>query len=242
MDGENKHLSNYYATQQLASHYDADYALRADVSFYLELARELQARVVADIGAGTGLLCSRLAGQGHQAIGVEPQATMLSLAQSQPHASQINWIEGTAADLQDECADLVVMTGHVAQYFLTQSDWVDVLMHARRVLRAGGHVAFEVRNADIEEWRDWASETPRDLGWGTLQGKVSQTGDLITHVDHWNDGREEWTTSETLRFPTWNEVTDGIKDAGLHVRQVWGDWNRGEVVSTSREWIFLLTA
>lgn len=235
-------LNNYYATQQLASHYDADYARRPDIPFYLELAKDLQAKVVADIGAGTGLLCSRLAGQGHRAIGIEPQATMLALAQSQPHASQISWIKGTAEDLEDECADLVVMTGHVAQYFLTQSAWTEVLVHARRALRVGGHVAFEIRNAEAEEWRTWANEVPHDLGWGTVQGKVSQDGDLITHVDHWDDGSGKWTTSETLRFPTWRDVIDGIRDAGLQTTHVWGDWARGEVFPASREWIFLLTA
>jgi SAM-dependent methyltransferase len=194
---------NYYATPPLAAHYDADYACRPDIPFYLALAQELQAQVVADIGAGTGLLCSRLVEQGHQAIGVEPQATMLSLAKSQPYASDITWIQGTAADLEDECANLILMTGHVAQYFLDQSAWVDVLIQARRALLPGGHVAFEIRNAAVEEWRGWADEAPRDIGWGTVRGEILQDGDLITHVDRWSVGDRNWATSETLRFPTW---------------------------------------
>ena len=233
---------NYYATQQLAAHYEADHACRPDIPFYLALARELQAQVVADIGAGTGLLCSRLMEQGHQAIGVEPQATMLSLAQSQPHASDITWIQGTAVDLEDECANLILMTGHVAQYFLDQSAWVDVLLQARRALRPGGHVAFEIRNAAVEEWRGWADEAPRDTGWGTVRREILQDGDLITHVDHWSAGDRNWATSETLRFPAWDDVLVGIEDAGLHAAHVWGGWDRQAVGSDSREWIFVLPA
>lgn len=232
---------NYYATEQLAVHYDSDYAGRRDIPFYLELAQELHAHAVADVGSGTGLLCSRLAEQGHQVIGVEPQETMLSLAQSQPHASAVTWIEGTADDLEDECVDLVLMTGHVAQYFLDQPAWVNVLSQARRALRPGGHIAFEVRNAEMEEWRNWATKEQSDLGWGTVRGEVSREGDLVTHVDHWSDGRANWTTTETLRFPTWKNLLEGIHEAELQVLHTWGDWNRAAPGPASREWILVLT-
>lgn len=233
---------NYYATEQLAVHYDADHAGRSDICFYLALAQELDAETVADIGAGTGILCSRLVKQGHRAIGVEPQATMLSLAGSQPHASAVTWIHGTASELEDKCADLVLMTGHVAQYFLNQSAWVDVLSQAKRALRDGGHVAFEVRNSALEGWREWAHEERSDLGWGTVWKEVSADGDLVTHVDHWDDGWKPWTTSETLRFPTREDIVDGIDHAGLQIVHTWGSWQREAVGPESAEWIFVLRA
>ncbi|MCC3291343.1 bifunctional 2-polyprenyl-6-hydroxyphenol methylase/3-demethylubiquinol 3-O-methyltransferase UbiG [Arthrobacter sp. zg-Y1110] len=80
---------NYYAVPELAAAYDADTEARQDLPFYLALAAELGARRVADIGSGTGLLCSLLAGQGYEVTGVEPEETMLSLADTQPHADAV---------------------------------------------------------------------------------------------------------------------------------------------------------
>ncbi|MCC9174500.1 class I SAM-dependent methyltransferase [Arthrobacter sp. zg-Y179] len=131
--------ANYYAVPELAAAYDADTEARQDLPFYLSLAETLGARRVADIGAGTGLLCSLLAGQGHEVIAVEPEETMLSLAASQPHADTVTWIRGTAEHLPDACADLVLMTGHVAQYFLDDTSWVQVLTHARRAQHQPGN-------------------------------------------------------------------------------------------------------
>ena len=67
--------ANYYATPELAAHYDADNADRDDFRFYLRLARDLASARVIDLGCGTGLLSSQLASYGHQVIGVEPQLT-----------------------------------------------------------------------------------------------------------------------------------------------------------------------
>ena len=50
---------NYYATHQLAAHYDADYACRPDIPFYLALAQELQAQVV--VPTNTDLALSDMA-------------------------------------------------------------------------------------------------------------------------------------------------------------------------------------
>lgn len=235
-------FGNYYAIPELAAHYDEDQAGRRDLGFYLELAEELQAETVADVGAGTGLLCSLLAARGHKVIGVEPQPVMLALARAQPDAAAVTWLRGTADDLPEHCADLVLMTGHVAQYFLDDASWVNVLRHVRRALRPNGHLAFEVRNAAVEEWRNWGRATAQDNGWGTVRQEVSRHGDLVTHVDHWTQGQRRWTTSETLRFPSWEDLQAGLQAAQLEVVETWGDWDRRPITATCPEWIFLSTA
>ncbi|MCQ1956471.1 class I SAM-dependent methyltransferase [Arthrobacter sp. zg-Y826] len=232
--------ANYYAVPELAAAYDADSEARQDLPFYLSLAGALGARRVADIGAGTGLLCSLLAGQRHEVIGVEPEETMLSLAASQPHAGTVTWIQGTAENLPDAWTDLVLMTGHVAQYFLNDTSWVQVLTHARRALRPGGRLAFEVRNPDVEAWRRW--EGTHSTSRGTVTQTVQREDDRISHTDTWTDGSGTRTTTETLRFPAWNTVTAGLQAAGFTVDQCWGNWDGSPVRQDSPEWIYLTEA
>ncbi len=89
------------------------------------------------------------------------------------------------------------MTGHVAQYFLNDTAWREVLAVARRALRPGGHLAFEVRNQAMEGWRQWATPEPSPISRGTIRRSVHQIGDLVTHVDEYLLGGKRWVTSET---------------------------------------------
>lgn len=230
---------NYYAIPELAAGYDSDCEGRKDLPFYVGLAAELGARRVADIGSGTGLLCSLLARAGHEVIGIEPQQTMLSLAARQENADDITWIPGTADQLPSKWADLAIMTGHVAQYFLDDRSWAETLSNARQALRAGGRVAFEFRNPEVEAWRHWRTDIPAPTSRGTVRTEVERRGDLITHLDHWTQGADKWTITETLRFPSWTSIMDGLDASGLGIERSWGDWDHSPVVADSPEWIFL---
>lgn len=235
-------LQNYYATLELAAAYDDDCAGRRDLDFYLALSQRLNPRTIVDIGSGTGLLAVMLAAAGYQVIAVEPQATMLDIAARQPHADKVDWRNGVAADLTSGCADLVLMTGHVAQYFLDDETWLHVLTATRRALRPGGHLAFEVRNPAVESWRDWENPEPRPTSRGTIRESVRQNGDLVTHVDEHRQGAESWVTTETLRFPTWRSVTKGLEAAGFQVVDTWGNWDSSLISDRSPEWIIVACA
>ena len=50
-------------------------------------------------------------------------------------------------------ADLAVMMGHVAQYFVDDGDWSNVLLQLHRIVEAGGCLSFEIRNPAIA-WED----------------------------------------------------------------------------------------
>lgn len=164
---------------------------------------------------------------------------MLSLAASQENAASVTWIHGTADKLSPRCADLVLMTGHVAQYFLDHESWADVLTHAHRALTRGGHVAFEFRNQAVEAWREWQADATRATSRGTVRTEIRRKGDLVTHIDHWTQESRTRTTTETLRFPSWSDVMAGLETAGLSVERTWGDWDHSAVSATSPEWIVL---
>ena len=240
--GQAIEADNYYATPELAAAYDADSAGRRDLDFYMGLAAGLNAVRIADIGAGTGLLCSLLAAAGHEVVGVEPQRTMLDIARRQEHAGSVVWLHGTAEKLPSGWADLVLLTGHVAQYFLDDPAWAEAVGHAKRSLRPGGRLAFEVRNPAAEAWRNWPTSGRRWMttrGAGTISTKVRCDGDLITHTDTWTRDNSSWTTTETLRFPSRGAILAGLGSAGLTVESIWGDWDHSPVTPDSPEWIFL---
>jgi hypothetical protein len=90
---------------------------------------------------------------------VDPNPAMLRWARSKPGADSVTWIEGTAVDLVSHQFDMALMTSHVAQVYVEDSEWCDVLAHLRRrsfpevcsvstrEIPAGGHGASGRRTA-----------------------------------------------------------------------------------------------
>ncbi|MFJ7751137.1 class I SAM-dependent methyltransferase [Arthrobacter sp. NPDC097144] len=243
---------NFYARPELAQLYDADTQDRADLPFYLALARDLDPASVADVGAGTGLFCSMLvrslvpasrppanepdgSNPGISVTGVEPQQTRLDVAGRQSLADRVTWIHGTAADLPGTAFDLVFMTGHVAQYFLDDAAWGEVLQQIARALVPGGRLVFEVRNAAAEAWRGWNDAEPREVIGGSVRQCTTMAGDCATHVDEWTIGGRTFTTRETLRFPDDAAILRGLDTAGLKLERSWGNWDGSPVTPDSPE-------
>lgn len=88
-------LDLHYADPRLVALYDLDNPAGADTRFYLDLAAEVSARQIIDLGCGTGLLTRALARTGVQVVGVDPAPAMLAWARQQPGAEQVRWIQGT---------------------------------------------------------------------------------------------------------------------------------------------------
>jgi SAM-dependent methyltransferase len=142
----------------LVAVYDTECAGRWDHDFYLTLAEESGARSVLDIGCGTGVFAVDVARRGHQVIGVEPAGPMLDIARSRPGGDAVHWIHGHLDDVPTAVADLAVLMGHVAQYFVADDDWIRALDQIHRVLTPTGRLAFETRNPAI----DWAGRWTRE--------------------------------------------------------------------------------
>jgi ubiquinone/menaquinone biosynthesis C-methylase UbiE len=60
--------------------------------FYLELAREVRASTVIEVGSGTGLVSTHLARAGVDVIGLEPSERMLALARQRPGGERVRWV------------------------------------------------------------------------------------------------------------------------------------------------------
>jgi SAM-dependent methyltransferase len=153
-----------FAHPRLAEIYDTFDADRSDLDAYVALTAELtagaQTATVVDVGCGTGTLAVRLAALGHLVVGVDPAAASLAVARTKPHAEAVTWIEGDATALPPLlAADLALMTGNVAQVFLTDEDWARTLRAVAATLRPGGHFVVETRRPERRAWQDWAAQT-----------------------------------------------------------------------------------
>ncbi len=133
--------------------YDGDNGDGPDHDFYRQLATELDARTIVDLGCGTGQLTVTLATPGRDVVGIDPSLTMINYARDRPGAERVRWINGDSSDLPDGDFDLALMTGNVAQHIL-DPDWARSLADLQRALRPGGVLAFETRNPVARAWEE----------------------------------------------------------------------------------------
>src|SRR5258708_37804418 len=67
-------LDQHYTDPGLVELYDIDNPRGADADFYVQLAADLAAHRILDLGCGTRLLTRQLAVSGRQGVGVDPAA------------------------------------------------------------------------------------------------------------------------------------------------------------------------
>ena len=240
-------LDRHYTDPRLVALYDIENPRGADTDFWVRLAADLGARRILDLGCGTGLLTRELAVDGRRVVGVDPAPAMLAVARRGPGADRVRWVEGYSDALGTPEADLVLMTGNVAQVFLDDREWHAALRDVHAALRPGGHLAFESRNPDDRAWERWDREATHewfDSPHGPVEcwvelvgvggGRVRLEGYSVVAATG-----EDVIASSELRFRGPAELTGSLTDAGFTVEHAYGDWERGPLVGTSRVMVFV---
>jgi SAM-dependent methyltransferase len=195
----------YVYDETNAAIYDAAVPLQPnEVEFYLELAREAEARAAKsasggggrtlELTCGTGRVAIPLARAGVRLAGLDNSSAMLDEARRRSaDLPNVEWIEGDmrAFDLGEQFGLITIPVGSF-QLMLTVEDQLATLACVRRHLAPDGRFAFEVENpvaTEIAEWltnrrgaflrnpsRDYISPTTgrRVTSWGTIEYHPSE--------------------------------------------------------------------
>ncbi|MDQ5936960.1 MAG: hypothetical protein QG574_4300 [Cyanobacteriota bacterium erpe_2018_sw_21hr_WHONDRS-SW48-000092_B_bin.40] len=196
-----------FSDPRLVAIYDTVNPIGEYKAFYLELAAKLAGDrgtlSIIDLGCGSGQLTCELAKQGHHLVGVEPSDAMLGLARkratnelAEPLAadstrtsqsrsiSPVKWLHGGAQNLGAFEADLAIMTGHVAQFFLEDESWQQALRSIHGALKPGGHLAFECRNPLVQPFlRASRQMAQRESQISELVSENSDCSEQFEHID-----------------------------------------------------------
>ena len=232
-----------FAHPRLAPVYDAFDGSREDLRAYLAIVDELGAQRVLDVGCGTGCLALLLAERGRTVIGVDPAEASLEVARAKDPRARIRWLHGDASTVGAVHADLAVMTGNVAQVFVSDEDWTRTLRGIHTALRPGGHLVFEIRRPDRRIWSDWAADPEHQVlevpGFGAVERRFELTEVRLPIVRFrytyrfMADGAVVVSES-TLRFRDRDELESDLTAEGYRVLDV-----RDAPDRPGREFVFL---
>ncbi len=170
---------------------------------------------------------------------------MIDVARAASGGDRVQWICGEATQLGTPGADLAIMSGHVAQFFVTDESWAATLGALHAALRPRGHLSFETRNPDAREWEQWTSAarwTADDPFSGPVETwvEVDRVRDgVVACTNHYRFVRtgDEVLSPLQLRFRTVAELRTSLSAAGFTIERIYGDWDRRAAGPATRELI-----
>lgn len=235
---------------RLVDLYDVDNPDGPDHDYFRTLAHQLDAHMIVDLGCGTGMLTVTLVGRDRRVTGVDPDAEMLSFARRRLGGDAVDWVLGDSRIIGSVGADLVVMSGNVAQA-ITGEAWTRTLSDVHSALRPGGTLAFESRNPTARAWEQWT----REQTYGRRETRSGPLVEWMEVTDVGTDGtvtleahnifetsKEHLAHTETLAFRQRGQIETDLVAAGFCRPQVWGGWLHEPVTPDSRVLVFEATA
>lgn len=234
-------IDRLYHDPALARFYDLENGWGADFDYCCKLAED--AGSVLDLGCGTGTLAARLTEGGREVTGVDPADAMLEIARRRPGGQKATWVEADARVVRlGRTFDLVVLTGHAFQVFLTDQDQAAVLSTIAAHLAPGGRFIFDTRNPLVFDcarpeapiWHDWRPDASRRQLQASGLGRVEAWSDvahdaasgIATYQTHYRIAAsgEEVSAASQIRFADQVRLAAMIDRQGLAAEQWFGDW------------------
>ncbi|SFO48841.1 Ubiquinone/menaquinone biosynthesis C-methylase UbiE [Mesorhizobium sp. NFR06] len=232
-----------YSDPELVQFYDIENVGGDDFNYCLEFA--VNTRSVLDLGCGTGQLAAALS-DGRRVTGVDPALPMLEVGRGRPGGDKVEWVEGDARTVRlGRRFDLVLLTGHAFQVFLTKEDQGAVLRTIAAHLASGGRFIFDSRNPTVKEWLEWTPQrserilTHPNLGvvksWNDVE-RDAATGVVTYSTFYEVSGRRQVLGAESkIAFPTKDDIARMLDEAGLLVEHWLGNWRGEPYVDSSPE-------
>lgn len=242
-----RQASDLYADKDLAQFYDVQPAARMDFVYCEKLAQG--AASVLDLGCGTGVLATQIASTRNDAaciVGADPAKAMLDIAAARDSGEKVRWVEASAEALDlDERFDLIMLTGHAFQVFLTIDQQRAVLASIVRHLTPAGRFIFDTRNpvfpARKERTREETLHQFEHAEHGTVEKWNVSAYDEASGILTFSNGYRILKTGkaheaqEQIRYTRREEVAALIADAGLSVESWLGSWDGAPFHREARE-------
>lgn len=216
-----------FAEPRQAVLYDVFDNDRGDLDAYVAIAAGVEAHRIFDVGCGTGSLAIRLAELGFSVTGVDPAGASLDVARAKPKAELVTWVHGDATALVGlvDAADLAVMTGNVAQVFVSDGDWYATLRAIRTCLRPGGWFVFETRRSEVRDWETWDHApfpvTLPDGRAAVVSRTVTEVAlPFVTFEGSTTIGEQIMESTSTLRFRERDELERDLSRHGFNILDV----------------------
>jgi ubiquinone/menaquinone biosynthesis C-methylase UbiE len=220
-----------------------------DDKFFLEVLNNSKCKKIADLGCGTGRLTSHFAKAGYQITAVDPNEEAIEYAKNKEYPGKVTWLVGDSSKLQTNAFDAVIMTANVAQVFLTDKSWQDVISDAYRALKPGGHFIFDTRNPLARVWEQWEKDLTPDVA---INQETGEPLEIWTEYEGFVDGvfvyYETVKNAKTdkvlihekmeLKFRTQEEIQESLKQVGFSQIQVYGDWEFKHATAETKSFIF----
>ncbi|GHB43529.1 methyltransferase [Pseudovibrio japonicus] len=228
------HLAQFY---ELAPHD------RTDHTFCKDLASDADS--VLDLGCGTGELTVQLA-KGRHVVGLDPAAAMLEIARSRPGGDQVTWVEGDARHFElGETFDLICLTGHSFQFFLTEEDQRLALSKIAMHLKPTGQFVFDTRNPNFPGRKTRSkSETLKrtqheELGeiesWNISH--YDEPTQVLSFTNAYKDleSGQVFSAPSQIKYTAKERLDQLLQEAGLRVETWLGEWTGEPFHAASRE-------
>lgn len=232
-----------YRDPALARFYDVANRWSRDFDYCVSLASD--AASVLDLGCGTGELAVALA-QSRRVTGVDPAAAMLDIARQRPGGDKATWIQADARTVRlGERFDLVLLTGHVFQVFLTKEDQAAALATIAAHLSPDGRFIFDSRNPRLRTWegrnRHNSLHRLEHPQLGPVEAWNEPSYDEASRVLTYENGYKVLKTGQIfsataqIRYTPQDEIAAMIETAGLAVERWLGDWDGSPYHAEAKE-------
>jgi len=244
---ESNNQNAEFQNEKLSQIYEDFNQFSEDEDFWIKTIRDLGVKNITDFGCGTGLFTQQLSDSGYSMRWIEPALPMIEQAREKDSSNQIDYILWWYKQLKDFTTDLVLMTSHVSQFIVDQSEWNTLLRNAHEVLSSWWYILFDAKNPLLKPWENYTRENynrTRDtkLWEVNMQIEVSQVKwNIITHNIYYTflNSWEECISSNTLIYKTKEDIEESLTGNGFRIVKVYWDWEWEEYNDTSSEMIFL---
>ncbi len=240
-------IDRLFSEPKLAELYDALCVGRRDFDFYLPLV--MSAHSVLDVGCGTGelLRLARDAGHRGRLCGLDPAEAMLHQARRQ---KDVEWTVGHLGTVNWRGEfDLIIMTGHAFQVLTEDAELRIALNAVRTALTAEGSFVFETRNPSARGWEEWVPRNAVTIKHDGAKVRMEHEvvtpveGELVSFTATFSSAKwgQPMVSRSTLRFVNAEKLAMFLSEAGLAVKEQFGDWDRSPLTDASPEIITVAT-